>query len=570
MLRAAFSCLFAVIMLAPAAAQGVPVSSRIDSVLVFPSGAEITRIAKIKLEAGQQTLVFADLPAQADASSIRVEGKANGGLEIGAVDSRRIFVSRDDAQAAASARRRIEDEIEGLQDQKALIEGQIAASETQARLIENLANLPNQPVQPGQAAAAPREDWSSLLALIGSSMVDAHNARLQGRIKIRELDRRIADLEKELAQLAPRREERTEIKVEVTAQTALDAELVVRYQVPNASWKPYYDARLSTGSKTVEPSLELVRRASITQRSGEAWDNVEVTLSTTRPKAGSSAPELRPITVDYLPEVKPLPQAPPAPEAEAADDSAARESFAAGEAAGSEPERLRGHVAALAPKAAKQRQAGVEIAPFHALYRVAERTSVPDTGETKRVLIAQTSVTPQLAVKTVPKLDQTAYLYAKFKLPERTPMLPGPVSLFRDKTFVGTGQLPLVSGNEEVELGFGVDDLVRVRHTVAEEVRGESGLISSSRNDRRAYRISIKNLHERAINLTVLDQIPVSKQQGITVELTGATKPTRHDVDDKRGIISWDAQIGADEERVIEFGYKVVWPSPRQIVYGHH
>lgn len=565
MLRAAFTCLFAVLTVAQAAAQDVAVTSRIDRVLVFPSGAEITRIAKIKLNGGSQTLVFADLPAQADASSIRVEGKANGSLEIGAVDSRRIFVSREDAQAQASARRRIEDEIEELGDQRTLIEGQIAAYDTQVKLIENLAGLPSQPAQPGLHSASPREDWPSLLALIGTSMVDVQNARLQANVKIREIDRRIADLSKELAQLAPKREERTEVKVEVVAEAAFEAELIVRYQVRGASWQPFYDARLSTGSKTVEPSLELVRRASITQRTGEAWENVEVTLSTTRPKAGSSAPELNTVTVDYRPEPRPVPPAAPAPEAMVRQGYDAEQDAAVGAAS----EAARGRFKSMAQVAAKQRQAEVEIAPFQALYRVAGRTTVPDTGETKRVQIAQSSVTPQLSVKTVPKLDQTAYLYAKFKLPDRTAMLPGPVSLFRDQTFVGTGQLPLVSGNEEVELGFGVDDLVRVRHTVAEEVRGESGLISSSRNDRRAYKISVKNLHERAINLTVLDQIPVSKQQGITVELTGASKPTQNDVEGKRGVVAWESPIGADEERVIEFGYKVVWPSPRQIIYGH-
>lgn len=564
MLRAAFTCLFAVLSIAPAAAQDAAQASRIDRVLVFPSGAEITRVAKVTLTGGPQVIVFNDLPAQADSGSIRVEGSANGKLEIGAVDSRRIFISRDDVQAAASERRRIEDEIERLGDQRTQIAGQISAYDTQVRLIENLANLPAQASQPGFNPAGQREDWPSLLALIGSSMVEAQNARLEANIKIRDLDRRIADLQKELTQLAPRREERTEVKVEVVAEAALDAELIVSYQVRGASWQPFYDARLSTGSKTVEPSLELVRRASITQRTGEAWEDVEVVLSTTRPKAGSSAPELNPITVDYKPEAEPLPRAP-------APQSTNRQGFSGEQDSGGSDAAADARIAleAAAPVAARAREAEVEISPFQALYKVAGRTSVPDTGETKRVQITESAVAPQLSVKTVPKLDPTAYLYAKFKLPDRAAMLPGPVSLFRDQTFVGTGHLPLVSGNEEVELGFGVDDLVRVRHSVTEEVRGESGLISSSRNDRRSYKISVKNLHERTMNLTVLDQLPVSKQQGITVEITGANKPARHDVDGKRGVIAWDSSIGPDEERVIEFGYKVAWPSPRQITYGH-
>ena len=54
-----------------------------------------------------------------------------------------------------------------------------------------------------------------------------------------------------------------------------------------------------------------------------------------------------------------------------------------------------------------------------------------------------------------------------------TPILPGQVSLFRDGTFVGNGRLPLLSPGEEHELGFGVDDAVRVtpRHRRGEARR---------------------------------------------------------------------------------------------------
>ena len=126
-----------------------------------------------------------------------------------------------------------------------------------------------------------------------------------------------------------------------------------------------------------------------------------------------------------------------------------------------------------------------------------------------------------LTVRTVPKLDAKAYLYARLILPKGSPLLPGAVSLFRDGTFVGTGALPVLSPGEEHELGFGADDQVRVRHAIADEKRGETGLISSARTDSRNYRITVKNMHERAVELVVHDQIPVSQNDDIKVELVG-------------------------------------------------
>jgi uncharacterized protein (TIGR02231 family) len=202
------------------------------------------------------------------------------------------------------------------------------------------------------------------------------------------------------------------------------------------------------------------------------------------------------------------------------------------------------------------------------VFAISGRVTVAGTGEAKRVYLQQDSLEPALAVRTVPKVDAKAFLYAKLALPKGSPLLPGPVSLFRDGTFVGTGRLPLLVAGEEHELGFGIDDAVRVKHAIAEEKRGETGLISSSRTDQRNYKITVKNLHERVIPLTVIDQVPVALNQDIKVELTGRTAPTRRDLDDKRGVVAWETKLDPDEERVIEFGYRVVWPGARNIVYG--
>jgi uncharacterized protein (TIGR02231 family) len=342
--------------------------------------------------------------------------------------------------------------------------------------------------------------------------------------------------------------------------------MTVRYQVPGASWTPIYDARLATGAKNVAPKLDLTRRAQITQRTGEIWEQVAVTLSTTRPSAGAAAPELLPVTVDYEPEPRPRPVAmAPAPlERMAAGDAPAAEAVMEDEAA---PKKMRS-MAKMAEEATEQK-AEVVAAPFQALFAVPGRLTIPETGEAKRVQLSEESMEPVLNVRTVPKEDAKAYLYAKLVLPKTSsPALPGQISLFRDGTFVGAGRLPVLSPGEEHELGFGIDDLVRVKHAIGEEKRGETGLISTQKTDSRHYRISIKNMHERAIGLTVFDQVPVSKNQDIKVELIGKNAPTRQNVDDKRGVLAWDSKLEPDQEQVIEFGYRVTWPGAKQIIYG--
>src|SRR5262245_9041429 len=290
-------------------AAEIAATSRVAAVVVFPTGAEVTRLGKVTLEPGDHAIQFTDLPARALASSIRVEAKANGTLEIGSVDSRRVFVPRSDSSIAASERKRIEDAIEKLRDEKSALEGSIKAAEVQRTLINNFAQLPKRP-QPGTAAAPVEHDWAQLFVFIGQRSGEAQKAILDTQIKLREVERQIKDLEGKLASVAPTQDERTELKVFVHAMSVLEADIAIHYQVTSASWLPFYEARLATGTKTLAPKLQLVRRASIQQRSGESWDNVSLALSTTRPGAGTAAPELKEVTIDYEPEA---PRPPPVP-----------------------------------------------------------------------------------------------------------------------------------------------------------------------------------------------------------------------------------------------------------------
>jgi uncharacterized protein (TIGR02231 family) len=538
-------------------AAEVKATSTVDAVTVYPSGAEVARLARVKLDRGEHVILLEDLPAQAVGQSIRVEGRATGRLDIGSVDTRRVSVARTDPAVASGERRRLEDEIEKARDERIRLTGEIATAEQQQALIRNLTTLPTRPVPPG-GQAGPAEDWPRLIALIGSASAEAVRAIQAAQIKVRETDRRIQDLEKALASLAPAREERTEVKVHVVAGAPIEADLVVRYQVPGASWTPYYDARLSTGTKVAAPKLTLVRRAAITQRTGEAWENVTLTLSTARPAAGTAAPVLGSWTIDFLEPrpvpvaAAPVPAAPPAgranlPRSAMSEDSA-------------------GLTAREKVQRAEEVRAEVVAAPFQTQFIVPGRGSVPATGEAKRVQIEETFLEPQLLARTVPRRDAKAYLYAKMTLPRGTPFLPGQVSLFRDTIFVGQGRLPLLAPGEDHELAFGVDDNVRVRHAIAEEKRGETGLISTSKTDQRSFRITVKSLHERPILVSVLDQIPVAQNQDIRVEVTSKPQPSRRDIDEKKGVLAWDDTLKPDEERVIELGYRITWPSGKQIV----
>ncbi len=565
--------LFAGIVLAPPLrAKDIEVKSGIVAVTVFPSGAQITRRAKIDLVKGDQTIVLRGLPERLIESSLRVEGEGEAEFEIGAVDSKRVLVdiiARDDV-LDKSQRKKLEQEIERLADENSRLDERIRTLETQRQLMFRLAELPAQSASGpegarGRAGAAVYavEDWGRIYDLIGQRLDMASEQLLKYRQQQREKNRQIGKLKKRLAQQPARKERQMQVRVAISSPAAVKGGLKIKYQVREASWRPFYDARLSTGVKGARPQLRLTRRAGIRQWSGEDWKNVKIALSTTSPQKGAEAPVLHPERLDLRVEY---------PVSSAAPGYADKIAGVVGKKAASEmmeaapaPRALR--MAKPKMRVARERRARVRQYAFQAVFEIPGKIEVKSTGDEKKVAISSDKIAPRLKVKTVPRLNTTAYLYAGFTHDSKAvPLLPGAVALYRDGTFTGNGHLPLVNGGDKHELGFGADEAVKVTRAEIKRHKGKTGVFTSSKVDERRYLIRVTNRHQTPVDVEVIDRIPYSVNEKIVVRLLPtATRPDRRNIKDRRGILAWDFKLAAGEEKSIHLDYTITWPADRQL-----
>ena len=170
-------------------------------------------------------------------------------------------------------------------------------------------------------------------------------------------------------------------------------------------------------------------------------------------------------------------------------------------------------------------------------------------------------------MRAVPALDETAFLEAGFKNTEDAPLLPGSVSIYRDGVFVGRSPMPLTPKDQAVRLGFGADDKVKVAHTVVRKTEGTAGITGSSKTDEREFKTAIRNGHDFPIRVSVEDQIPVSENEDIAVEMLQlTTPPTARDLRDRRGVLEWAFEAAPGEVRDIKLGWRVRWPKDKAVV----
>ena len=345
-----------------------------------------------------------------------------------------------------------------------------------------------------------------------------------------------------------------EVRIELAAAAATKATLRVTYAVRNARWMPLYDARLDTGAKDRKPALELVRRAEITQNTGEDWSNVALAVSTVRTARGGNAPDLNSLIVQY-------PQ-PPRP-------GGVRQRRRDGRGRTAAAFRLaRGKAMSRSLEKAAEQQATAEVGSFQVVFKIPGRVSLGASEGAKSLRVASAMIAPDLSVRAAPVKDPTAFLEASFKQNEDAPLLPGRVSIYRDGVFVGRGVMAAAGKDETVRLGFGADDKIKIERAVLKRNEGSAGLIvTTSKTDERAFKTTVRNGHDFPIRIAIEDQLPVSENEDIVVEmLPSTTAPSATNIRDKRGVLEWAFEAKAGEVRDINFAWRMRWPKDKNVV----
>ncbi|MGD1038050.1 MAG: mucoidy inhibitor MuiA family protein [Roseiarcus sp.] len=549
--RSLFTLAATAIFPAGASAGEIEAASKIDAVTVYPDAAIVTRVAEVDLSQGDNVLVFKDLPLALDPASLRVEGVAGAALTIGAVETRiapAVAKAPDDALSAKIADLRGEREglqttIDALQAKRAMI---VRFSQSGPEKLSPDAK----PLDIGAWPAA----WDAVeaaLAKVGADLRPALD-------KARALDDEIKALESERQRPRPEAAKRT-ASVALSAAQSAHASLSLSYHVAGVGWVPVYDAELKTSDEA--NSLTLTRRAGISQTTGEDWSDVALTVSTARVARAVDVADVESEKIDFWePEAfegaarlphKAMAKAAPTPVGAAPTE-------AASEATPAPPP---------APIVAQQATAQLQANAYSAEFKAPGRVTLASDGARKSFVLGRLVAQPTIAVKTAPGVDPTAYLEAHFVDAEDAPILAGEVALLRDGAYLGQGRIGFVAPGDGVDLGFGGDDKIKVQRAPVNRKENDPTWYNQTKIETREFVTSVKNLHAFPIKVQVIDQMPVSENVAISVDLSPATTPpTEKQVGDKRGVMSWTLDLKPGESKDIRFAYRLKWPADREIM----
>jgi uncharacterized protein (TIGR02231 family) len=508
-------------------ADTIEARSKVTGVTIFPWGAQVTREVTVAAGEGQHDLVIPDLPANTDASSLRLAGD----VKFGAVS---LATSRQAATADLTdpAIKDARDEVARLQDALDTKRAAISAIRLKIRAAEEeIAFLRGMTLGAGASPETLRETAKIVGEQVLIAATSGHAAEQEAKAAEADLQPDIDALER--AKKALSALQNPTDTATLSARVEGSGTLTITTFTGDAHWRPTYDLRLDREAK----DLTVERSVLVSQSSGEDWSGVDLVLSTARPNERATPSEIWPRLVQAGDPVVYQPMARAKADLAGAE---MMESFAA------------------APIA---QEMSVDVQGQTVVYRYANPVDLRDGVEDVRLSLGELTLPATIRAEAVPIADQTAYLMAS-AVNTGEILLPGDAVLYEDGALKGTMQLPLVAAGDEIHAGFGAIEGIKVKRVEPETMEGGRGFLtkSNSRYELAVITVEVLPRVEETWPLRVVDRVPYSEQETLKITSTASPAPSEKDLDDKRGVWAWDMDVAPGSTTEIRIESDLSWP----------
>lgn len=588
-------------------------------VVLYPQGAQVTRIAKVELKKGKNEIVIANLSPFMNTSSIQVNG--NGNFTIASVAHKYNFLEEEQKKNQLT---NLKARVDSLENEINIQNAYLTVAIEQENML-----IKNQSIG-GANVGVKTMDLKEAVEYQKQKMTELELEQVKLNSKITSLTLFKDKFEKQATATKSLSTKTTsDIVIIINSNESLNTELKISYFVSEAKWLPYYDVKV----KNINSPIDFSYKAKISQSTGEEWKDVMLTLSTSEPKLTAQKPYLQKWNLrlnDYSNnnyytsnlDVSGLPQynfvqgkVSDASTGEALigvnvtlkgttigtvtdiDGNYALEisngskilvfsyvgysnvekpiaSSMVNTVMQSEGNSLEEFVVT----ALSSRTPGLRVQKNKKYNSNNESTNAVETEETYTPIDVNFNIkTPYTIISdgkinsvdinsydvpatykyyAIPKLDKSAFLTAFLSNWTDLNLLPGEANLYFENTYVGKSVINPDITEDTLEISLGRDKNVIVKRELVKDF-SKKQLIGNNKIVNKAWQISVKNNKKQPIEIIVQDQFPISTQKEISVE---QIEKSNAELDEETGILKWKLFIEPTVEKKVQLKYAVKYP----------
>ncbi|MEM7184498.1 MAG: mucoidy inhibitor MuiA family protein [Spirochaetota bacterium] len=512
----------------------IEVSLPVQEVLIYRDRAEVTRYAYLQLQPGENKLVLRDLSPVLISESLRASLPKTKLAYVSSIHS----YLEPSLEYKSKEYTELQVQMQKLEQKKKELEAEVALIENEKRQLHQFQKLTAKSISEKIAYTENTPDvqkWQSILLEFRESFRSLEKQKTKIENQKIELLREKERLQKKMdliRSLAEKSGRYTELQIYFSGKMQKRHLLKVSYIIKGCSWRPTYNLNITKEKATIEYLAE------IQQESGEDWQNVKVSLSTSIPNENRvrtklKAKELRAIVQKSQSSFFSY------------EKKVSQKSDAKISTSGNRQSTNRGKV---------------ESGGNSLIFRAKGRVNLNSKRELHKLLISEFSSKVQMGYLCVPKKRLRVYNYSKIRNEILFPLLPGKISIFRDAGFVGQTKIPYISSQETFKVSLGIENNIRVTYRT-EKRNYKQGILAKSKVKEQQNFISLESFLPNAKEVEVFENVPVSDTSEIKVTIDRKfTTSNYREERENSGILKWKTKVPPRRAVYIQLGYKVVLP----------
>lgn len=227
--------------------------------------------------------------------------------------------------------------------------------------------------------------------------------------------------------------------------------------------------------------------------------------------------------------------------------------------------QIRGNTSLRPEMAVAEESAVMEVEPTQNRlgyeFEIRQPYTIPSDGKAVAAEIGRFDLGAVYTYQSAPRADKDAFLVAEAADWEKLNLLQGEANVYFENTFVGKSILDPARAGDTLRFSLGRDRSIRIERAKETDYTARRA-VGSNQTQTMAWKYTVRNTRSEAVTLTLTDQIPVSRNNSISVteeELSGGR------LDTKTGIVTWKLELGPGEQLELKLRYAVKYPKGRHL-----
>ncbi|RDE15604.1 MAG: hypothetical protein C4K49_05895 [Candidatus Thorarchaeota archaeon] len=523
--------------------------AKVSGVTVFRDGARVTRIGSAHASPGEQVFLISGITRFAQDDSFRVRGVGAAALKGIDVKKREFtFEPQGDLK-------NLKAELEKLERRKQSLSDLIAYQESRVTQLTAMSKQFFSEFGKWYAAKESKMEQMSQMDKASLELLrDAKKKIRDAKEELRDVEAKHGAVQMNMSRIQGERrtETITEVKVTLNVLEETEANLSVTYQLSYAGWAPHYDIDIADEKTRVR------RIAMVTNQTLEDWSDVSLTVSTASARP-AEAVKAEPFQIDVYH---------PAPYGVASAVSSTRRLTIGGGGI----RAFKGRPGEMEVKEEAEPEALEE--PMFERYAEASETL---GGTTVYELPGTVSIPSGTDPHPITLMEETfdsrrlhywnAYAMQEVVAQDEimngdSVLLPGLAKVYVGGDFIGETSLAMVAPREKFRLGTRNAYDVKAEKKLVLKDTEKAGISRGKRRREYKYRLAFKNFAKEKTEIKVVDRIPHSSSDKVTVTLQ---TPSLAYEKFELGVIEWNAAVEPAKELNIDYGFIVEWEQQLEI-----